>query len=129
MTKAFESAAWIKDKFGLLNKANKNSYIAPEAIFNLNGTESHKTIHDRHQKVKQLVKPTLPGTPPHGNKANGKKVDVENLLDSSSDNDSWDSASQSRESIRNIQGSHSKCSSKESTSSSDMEVLSVANCG
>jgi hypothetical protein len=39
VTKAFESAMWFKYKFGLFNKAKKNSYIAPEAIFNLDGTE------------------------------------------------------------------------------------------
>jgi hypothetical protein len=104
-----------------LNKAKNNSYIAPEAIFNLDGTDSHKTIHDQQQKAKQLVKPILPGRPSCGSKANGKKLDVENLLDSSSDNDSQDSASQSRESIGNVQGSRSKGSSKESTSSSDMK--------
>jgi hypothetical protein len=67
--------------------------------------------------------------PPRGSEVNGKKLDVENLLDSSSDNDSRDSTSQSQESIGDIQGSCSKGSSKESTSSSDMEALSMADGG
>jgi hypothetical protein len=47
--KAFEKAAWFKDKFGLLTKGSKPKHcLPPEALFNLDST-SVKTIHDRHQ--------------------------------------------------------------------------------
>jgi hypothetical protein len=49
--KAFEGAAWFKDEFGMLKKGSKDSSRMPkEALFNLDGVASVKTIHDRHQK-------------------------------------------------------------------------------
>jgi hypothetical protein len=49
--KAFKGAAWFKDKFGMLKKGSKDSSRMPkEALFNLDGVASVKTIHDRHQK-------------------------------------------------------------------------------
>jgi hypothetical protein len=49
--KAFESAAWFKDEFGILKKGAKApSRLPKEALFNLDGVASVKTIHDRHQK-------------------------------------------------------------------------------
>jgi hypothetical protein len=48
--KAFEGAAWLKDKFGLLAKGSKHkSRIPPQALFNLDGVLV-KTIHNRHQE-------------------------------------------------------------------------------
>jgi hypothetical protein len=54
--KAFESASWFKDEFGLLAKAagKEKNYTAPEALYNLSGgAGSVKTIHDRHEKSKE----------------------------------------------------------------------------
>jgi hypothetical protein len=62
--KTFEGASWFKDEFGLLAKGSKQKkYAAPEALFNLDGGGSVKTIHDRHNK------PSVPqGTPPRKQK-------------------------------------------------------------
>jgi hypothetical protein len=48
--RAFESASWFRDEFGLLDKAAKNAdkYVAPQAVFDLDG-ETVKMIHDRHR--------------------------------------------------------------------------------
>ncbi len=49
--KAFEGAAWFKDEFGILKKGAKApSRLPKEALFNLDGVASVKTIHDQHQK-------------------------------------------------------------------------------
>jgi hypothetical protein len=59
-TRVFERASWFKDEFGLLAKGSKQKkYATPEALFNLDGGGSVKTIHDRH---KELIVPQ--GTPP-----------------------------------------------------------------
>jgi hypothetical protein len=50
--KAFENAAWFKDKFGLLKKAIcKKDYVAPKALYNLDGGGSYKSIHDCHRSM------------------------------------------------------------------------------
>jgi hypothetical protein len=64
--KAYENVNWFKDEFGLLDRAKSKSYTAPEALFNLDGVESHITIHDRHQK---------PSSPPPTKKASHEKID------------------------------------------------------
>ncbi len=53
--KAFESASWFKDEFGLLAKAagKEKNYTAPKALYNLSGAGSVKTIHDCHEKSKE----------------------------------------------------------------------------
>jgi hypothetical protein len=66
-TKAFEGAAWFKDKFGLLaqNSRKQKRYTASEALFNLDETGSRKTIHDRHESHHNINKPDASkGTPP-----------------------------------------------------------------
>ncbi len=47
--KAFEGAAWSKDKVGLLKKNNcKSDHLAPKALYNLDGGGLYKSIHDCH---------------------------------------------------------------------------------
>jgi hypothetical protein len=56
LVKAFESTAWFKDTFGILGKkdqAKKNA--PPKELFNLNGNESYKTIHDHHESPNEPV--------------------------------------------------------------------------
>ncbi len=61
--KAFESAAWFKDEFGILGKKDQGKkHAPPEALFNLDGNESYKTIHNCHKRLKEPV-----GTPPSTN--------------------------------------------------------------
>jgi hypothetical protein len=64
--KAFESASWFKDEFGLLARAagKEKNYTAPRALYNLAGAGSVNTIHDRHEKSKKVSK--------KGSKANNK---------------------------------------------------------
>ncbi len=56
--KAFESASWFKDEFGLLAKASgkEKDYMAPKALYNLEGAGSIKTIHDHLDKMKEVSK-------------------------------------------------------------------------
>ncbi len=89
ITKAFESASWFRDEFGLLNQAakNANKYVAPQAIFDLDG-ETVKTIHDHHRTKKGQESPC---TPPRHSKAGTvkvKKVDEIDLVDSDDSGDS-----------------------------------------
>ena len=58
--KAFESAPWFRDKFGILGKKDQEKkHVPPQALYNLDGNESYKTIHDCHE-----VQVTPVGTPP-----------------------------------------------------------------
>ena len=89
ITKAFESASWFRDEFGLLNQTAKNAskYVAPQAVFDLDG-ETVKTIHDRH-RIKEGQEP--PSTPPRHSKAGTvKKKNIEkiDLVDSDDSGDS-----------------------------------------
>ncbi len=66
-TKAFEGAAWFKDKFGLLVQTSRRQkrYTAPEALFNLDESGSRKTVHDWHESHHNTNGPdTSGGTPP-----------------------------------------------------------------
>jgi hypothetical protein len=79
--KAFESAPWFRDELGFLGKKDlgKNKNVNPKALFNLDGHESYKTIHDRHKA------PTVQyGTPPRSTKA-PKKRPLYNVEDSKKD--------------------------------------------
>jgi hypothetical protein len=103
VTKAFEIAAWFWDEFGLLDQGKKKNskYIAPQALFNLDGA-SCKTIHDRHEPPGKTPAPHTPPRHSKNGKGDREKEAVE-LLDSSSEsnNDSHSqsaSASQSRDS-------------------------------
>jgi hypothetical protein len=64
--KAFKSASWFKEEFGLLARAagKEKNYTAPEALYNLAGAGSVKTIHNRHAKSKKVSE--------KGSKANKK---------------------------------------------------------
>jgi hypothetical protein len=73
IVKAFESATWFKDKFGILGKKDQGKkHALPEELFNLVGNESYKTIHNRHKRPKEPV-----GTPPCTNKITKKIIEVE----------------------------------------------------
>ncbi len=63
-TRAFEEASWFKDEFRLSAKGSKQKKNAtPEALFNLDGSGSVKTIQDRHKEP--IV---LQGMPPRKQK-------------------------------------------------------------
>ncbi len=69
LVKTFESAVWFKDKFGILGKKDQGKkHAPPKKLFNLDGNESYKTIHNHHERPKELV-----GMPPC-TKNNNKKV-------------------------------------------------------
>jgi hypothetical protein len=73
VVKAFESASWFKDEFGILGKKDQGKkHTPPKELFNLDGNESYKTIHDRHKRQKELV-----GTPPRTNKTTKKVIGIE----------------------------------------------------
>jgi hypothetical protein len=58
--KAFEGAPWFRDEFGILGKKDQGKkHMAPKTLYNLDGNESYKTIHDCHG-----VQVTPMGTPP-----------------------------------------------------------------
>jgi hypothetical protein len=62
LAKAFEHAAWFKGEFGIRGKKNQGMKCAPsEALYNINGNESYKTIHNCHERPKEAVG-TTPGT-------------------------------------------------------------------
>jgi hypothetical protein len=63
--KAFESAPWFRDEFGILVKKDQGrNYVAPKA-YNLDGKESYKIINDHHEMQETPV-----GTHPHIKKIN-----------------------------------------------------------
>jgi hypothetical protein len=69
--KAFEGVAWFKDEFGFLKKGPKPQPRLPlEELFNLDGSDSLKTIHDCHQ-VSILKKASIPPT-----KGNEDEIDL-----------------------------------------------------
>ncbi len=91
MVKAFESAAWFKDKFGILGKKDQGKkHAPPKELFNLDGNESYETIHDCHERPKEPV-----GLPPHTNKITKKVSEVE---DNNEDEASKEEDSKSSES-------------------------------
>jgi hypothetical protein len=58
--KAFEGVAWFKDEFGYLKKGSKaQPWPPPEELFNLNGSNLIKTIHNCHQ-TSILKKDSIP---------------------------------------------------------------------
>jgi hypothetical protein len=113
-TKVFESAAWFKDKFGLLGQRARNQkwYTAPEALFNLEDAGSQKTIHDRNRKAQGGTKvqvKTLPRTASKG---------VVDLTTNYRDSTSHTSSSSLGDLSSSNEGSHSKASSSEEDSAS-----------
>ena len=112
ITKAFESVSWFWDEFGLLDQVakNANKYVAPQAIFNLDG-ETVKTIHDHHRTKKGQESPCTPPRHSKAGTAKVKKVDEIDLVDSD------DSGDSSAEADDNSQGD-SASSTDSSTSQS-----------
>jgi hypothetical protein len=69
--KTFEGAAWFKDEFMYLKKGSKpQPRPPPEKLFNLNSSNSVKTIHDCHQTF-ILKKDSIPPT-----KGNEGEIDL-----------------------------------------------------
>ncbi len=55
--RAFKSAAWFKDEFGILKRGTKaHQRPPPEELFNLDSSALVKTIHDWHQTTSILKK-------------------------------------------------------------------------
>jgi hypothetical protein len=94
--KAFKSASWFKDDFGLLPKAlgKQKKYTAPEALYNLEGAGSIKTIHDCHEKQN---KPKA-NAATSAEKKKQKKDDAIKVLSSSKSSGKLGSSSTSRDS-------------------------------
>ncbi len=94
--KAFKSASWFKDEFGLLPKAlgKQKNYTAPEALYNLEGAGSIKTIHDRHEKQNKPKANAATST----EKKKQKKDDAIKVLSSSESSGKLGSSSTSRDS-------------------------------
>jgi hypothetical protein len=127
--KALESAAWFKDEFGLLKKGPKLMMaILLEAQFNLDGTSSIKTIHDRHlQQPTSILKKTPAGGLQSDPTTKAAEVDLTkaNDDDSSRDSASHTSSSSDEEEDQNSndEGSRSK------TSIIEDEEMSAADSG
>ncbi len=119
-TKAFEGAAWFKDKFGLLGQKARNQkrYTAPAALFNLEDAGSRKTIHDRHRAPQGGMTDQV-RTPPR--KARKAVVD---LTTSTGGSASHTSSSSLEELSSSDEGSRSKAFSNEGEDS-----LSAAGSG
>ncbi len=95
--KAFEGAAWFKDKFGFLKKGPKPPVRLPQGeLFNLDSTASVETIHDRHQK-----------------NATTKQSEINLTHETDEDSASSSSSSSSDGSESSNDGSHSKTSSSD----------------
>jgi hypothetical protein len=114
--KAFEGAAWFKDKFGLLvqNSRNQKRYTAPEVLFNLDESGSRKTIHDRHESHHNNNGPDASaGTPPR-RAVQGKTnsaIGMADLTGSTRDSASKTSSSSEDDLSSSNEGSRFKASS------------------
>jgi hypothetical protein len=129
--KAFKSASWFKDEFGLLPRAagKEKNYTAPEALYNLAEAGSVKTIHDRHEKSKKVSK--------KGSEANKKddkqekkkkKKEVIKLSsgDSLGESSSGESSASKSSSSNNSRDSASQSSSDSNESSSSNKKRSCS---
>ena len=119
--RAFESAAWFKEEFGILKRGTKaHQRPPPEELFNLDSFASVKTIHDRHQTTSILKRLSYPVT-------DGK--DAVNLTQ----DDSGDTASHSSSSSSGLPGRDKDNGSAEGPRSEsslmDEEEESVADSG
>ena len=115
--KALESAAWFKDEFGLLKRGPKPMPAIPlEEQFNLDGSSSIKTIHDRHQPqpASILKNPTKTGQHTVAKNTSSTEVDLTKEDNSSS----GDSASQSSSSSDDEDDHSSSSEGSRSTASS-----------
>ncbi len=115
----FESASWFKDEFGLLPKVleKQKSYTALEALYNLEGAGSVKTIHDHHEKQNKPKANSATST----EKKKQTKDDVIEVLSSSKSPGKLGSSSKSRDSA-----SQSSSDSEES-SLSDRRLCTKGN--
>jgi hypothetical protein len=128
--KALESAAWFKDEFGLLKRGPKPMQAIPiEEQFNLDGSSSIKTIHDRHQPqpASILKNPTNTGQHTVSKNKSSTEVDLTKEGDNSSSGDSASHSSSSSDDDDD-HSSSSKGSRSTASSKSD-EEMGVAGGG
>jgi hypothetical protein len=119
-TKACEGAAWLRDKFGLLaqNPWNQKRYMAPEVLFNLDETESPKTIHDNHEMHHSNTGPDTSAETPPRRTVQGKTKAAASMVDLTGN--TRDSASQmSSSSEDDLSSSNERSCFKASNSSRD----------
>jgi hypothetical protein len=117
--KAFESASWFEDEFGLLAKAagKEKHYSAPKALYNLGGAGSVKIIHDCHEKpivAKEMGKEANENT----DKQKRKKKTKEEVIELSSGKSSGESSASESSSSSTSRGSASQSGSNSGESSS-----------
>ena len=124
---ALESAAWFKDEFGLLKKGPKPMIAIPqEEQFNLDGTSSIKTIHDRHQQKPESILKTTTGQQTD-NTTKAAKVDLSKESDEDNTGDSASQTSSSSDEEENKSSGDEGSRSK--TSNEDNEEMSAADSG
>jgi hypothetical protein len=71
--KVFERAPWFRDEFSILGKKDQGKkHMAPEALYDLDGNKSYKTIHNRHE-----VQVTPVGTSPRAQNTNKENQVIE----------------------------------------------------
>jgi hypothetical protein len=122
--KALESAAWFKDEFGILKKGPKQMQAIPqEEQFNLGGSVSIKTIHDRHQQQPtSILRNTKTVTQPD---TTTKEAEID-LTKDGSNSFSRDSASQTSDEDDPSSGDEG---SRSRTSDSEDEEMSATGGG
>jgi hypothetical protein len=119
--KAFKSASWFKDEFGLLAKAagKKKHYTTPKALYSLGGAGSVKTIHDCHEKPIVAIE-TRKEANENTDKQKRKKKTKEEVIELSSGKSSGKSSASESSSSSTSRGSASQLgSNSEESSSSD----------
>jgi hypothetical protein len=122
--KAFESASWFKDEFGLLAKAagKEKNYTASKALYNLGGAGSVKTIHDRHEKP-TVAKDKGKEANENTDKQKKKKKKKEEVIELSSGKSSVESSTSESSSSSTSRGSASQPGSNSEESSSSNKRL------
>jgi hypothetical protein len=119
--KEFESASWFKGEFGLLAKAagKEKNYTAPEALYNLAGAGSVKTIHDCLEKSKEVIE--------KGKEANEKDDKQKKNIKKKDEVIELSSGKSSGESSTSESSSSSTSGDSASQPSSDSEESSSSN--
>jgi hypothetical protein len=118
-----ENAPWFKNAFEGLDlesgpAGNKQQAPPPEALFNLDGDRSVKTIHERH------IAKAMTGSPPPRKKGNKNEAAIE--VDSSDDEDSASSLSDAGPRDQTAEG---VVETSPTSSDEDGQNESVANGG
>jgi hypothetical protein len=128
---AFESASWFKDEFGLLAKAagKEKNYTTPEALYNLAGAGSVKTIHDRHEKSKEVIEKGKEANEKDDKQKKKKKKKDEVIELSSGESSGKLSASESSSSSTSGDSASQLSSDSEKSSSSDKRSHSKGRRG